>query len=218
MKDHYKILGVEPGSTQDAIKKAYRMLALRHHPDRNGGDKASEALFKEISEAYLVVGDTSKRQAYDDRRFRKENPEFDYASKQVTPVTFLITFRTIRDKVFNAGGYVKEEALFNVINNVLSTENLNFLVLSADVRTNSMIIDEILISAIFLSDTSKTILYRKLVRLAHGDAQMREKISVLTHSSDRQPRQTEEEPPSGKYAYFFIALVIVLIILGLLAG
>lgn len=218
MKDHYKILGVGPESTQDAIKKAYRMLALRHHPDRNGGDEASEALFKEISEAYLVIGDASKRLAYDDQRFRRENPEFDYASKKVTPVTFLNTFRTIREKVFNAGGHVKEEALFNVINNVLTTENLNFLVLSADIRANSMIIDEILISSVFLSDTSKTILYRKLVRLAHGDAQMREKIAVLTHPTDRPPRPTEEDAPSGKYAWFFIAFIIGLIILGLLVG
>ncbi|WP_294824413.1 DnaJ domain-containing protein [uncultured Flavobacterium sp.] len=218
MKDHYKILGIAPEATQEAIKKAYRMLALRHHPDRNGGNAASEARFKEISESYLVIGDASRRQAYDDWRFRRENAEYNYSAQKVTPVSFLITFRNIREKVFNAGGYIKEEALFNVINNLLTTENLNFLVLTADIRTNSMIIDEILISSVFLDDSSKMVLYRKLVRLAHGDALMREKISVLTQPALRPAKVPVEEPVPQEYAWFFIAFVLALILLGIFAG
>ena len=52
MKDYYKILGVEPHCTADEIKKAYRALALQHHPDRNSGDKASEEQFKTIQRTY----------------------------------------------------------------------------------------------------------------------------------------------------------------------
>ena len=55
-KDYYKILGVERGATQDAIKKAYRKLAVKYHPDKNPGNKEAEEKFKEISEAYQVLG------------------------------------------------------------------------------------------------------------------------------------------------------------------
>ncbi|MEC4683939.1 MAG: molecular chaperone DnaJ [Nitrospirota bacterium] len=64
-KDFYNILGVPRNASQDDIKKAYRKLAMQYHPDRNPGDKAAEAQFKSINEAYEVIGDPQKRQAYD---------------------------------------------------------------------------------------------------------------------------------------------------------
>jgi molecular chaperone DnaJ len=64
-RDYYEILGVERGSGPDEIKKAYRQSALKHHPDRNPGDKAAEERFKEAAEAYSVLGDGQKRALYD---------------------------------------------------------------------------------------------------------------------------------------------------------
>ncbi len=65
-KDYYKVLGVAKGSTQEDIKKAYRKLAVKFHPDKNKGDKAAEEKFKEISEAYNVLSDPDKRRQYDE--------------------------------------------------------------------------------------------------------------------------------------------------------
>jgi molecular chaperone DnaJ len=65
MRDYYEVLGVSRDADQDAIKKAYRRLALEHHPDRNGGDKDSEERFKEATEAYEVLREAEKRAAYD---------------------------------------------------------------------------------------------------------------------------------------------------------
>ena len=64
-KDYYKILGVSKDASQDEIKKAYRKLAIKLHPDRNPGDKEAEAKFKEAAEAYEVLGDENKRKEYD---------------------------------------------------------------------------------------------------------------------------------------------------------
>jgi molecular chaperone DnaJ len=65
MSDYYKTLGVEKSATDDAIKQAYRKLAMKYHPDRNGGSKEAEEQFKAITEAYDVLRDPQKRAAYD---------------------------------------------------------------------------------------------------------------------------------------------------------
>ena len=64
-RDYYDVLGVQRGASDADVKKAYRRLAMKHHPDRNPGDAASEEKFKEASEAYEVLSDTDKRQRYD---------------------------------------------------------------------------------------------------------------------------------------------------------
>lgn len=72
-RDYYEVLGVAKNSSPDEIKKAYHKAALKHHPDRNPGDKDAEAKFKEAAEAYAVLSDAQKRQTYD--QYGHEGPQ-----------------------------------------------------------------------------------------------------------------------------------------------
>ena len=64
-RDYYDVLGVQKNSSAEQIKAAYRKLAVKHHPDKNSGDKTSEEKFKEASEAYHILSNQERKQNYD---------------------------------------------------------------------------------------------------------------------------------------------------------
>ena len=64
-RDYYEVLGLKKGASEDEIKKAFRKMAMKYHPDKNPGDKKAEEEFKEINEAYSVLSDPDKKSKYD---------------------------------------------------------------------------------------------------------------------------------------------------------
>ncbi len=78
MKNHYETLGIAEDATQADIKKAYRKLATKYHPDKNNGSAEAESKFKEVAEAYETVGNDDKRKAYDNSRKFRGAPNADF--------------------------------------------------------------------------------------------------------------------------------------------
>ncbi|WP_207493666.1 DnaJ domain-containing protein [Aridibaculum aurantiacum] len=153
-KDYYKILEVSPNASAADIKKSYRRLALKHHPDKNNGNKLSEAQFKEIQEAYRILGDEKKRTEYNNR-----NNHFAYSStsKQkknqppVTPHSIMLQATDLKRKVTMLDPYrMNKLAVYQQIEHLLSDHNINILQSFSDARINKRIIDDILVSARFL--------------------------------------------------------------------
>lgn len=111
MEDLYRILNVEKNASADEIKKAYRNLAFKFHPDRNPGDKSAEESFKKINEAYSVLGDETKRRQYDqysaggfsetfqqDSGFYQSDPFADFFNNRNYQYTYTYSSKDSEDK------------------------------------------------------------------------------------------------------------------------
>lgn len=176
MKNYYQILGVLPGCTQAEIKKAYRLLAVQYHPDKNAGNSESEERFKEISESYIVLGDVAKRSIYDSSN--------GHARPRVspggyTPTGILLICKKIKERVFNAGGKINKDMLFTLVKDILTDETIDFLIHADDGITNNLIIDEVVVCGIFMAEKDKPDIKDKLIRLANGSIRMIKRISTL---------------------------------------
>ena len=111
-KDYYKILGVERNASEDDIRKAYRKLAMKYHPDRNPNDKQAEERFKEINEAYQVLSDSKKRAHYDrlgsdysNWQQRGEPGNFDWGQYEGFPGGVRVEYGDLDDLFGGAGGF-----------------------------------------------------------------------------------------------------------------
>ncbi len=110
-RDYYEILGIDRKASQDDIKKAFRKLARKYHPDLNPGDKTAEHKFKEINEAYEVLGDEKKRADYDQfgrTPFESGGPGFDYRTYTSGDRFDFNGFGDIFSDIFSSGRGVEE--------------------------------------------------------------------------------------------------------------
>lgn len=199
MKDYYKILGININATTIDIKKSYRKLAIKYHPDKNNNSKESEEIFKKISEAYEVLSNKEKRRDYDSqyhykdnsKKEKKEDNKQEYKPKEevVTPQTFLITFQNLKNKLNNINAEnINQNSLFENIKNILNQQNLNFLISKNSYEINNQIIDEVLNCCILLHYDYIKLLEPTLVKLAGSDNQ---KIIKIYEFAKRRKRKSQ---------------------------
>jgi molecular chaperone DnaJ len=219
MKDYYKILGLYPDCPQAEIKKAYRQLALQYHPDKNNGDKKSEDRFKEVAEAYEVLNDEASRNEYDyikgfrtSFRTGRQNPD------GPSSIKYLVHIQAIKTRVLQNGGRVDRQKLYTVVNNFLSDENISYLLRMADLKTNSLITDEILTCCIFLNEAHKEKIYAKLKKLSGNSIIFDEKVAFINQNpphevSHLKSKEAPEEHKVPLTTTLIFALFILLFII-----
>jgi curved DNA-binding protein CbpA len=178
LKDYYKILEISSSASPVDIKKAYRRLALKYHPDKNFGNVLYEAKFKEILEAYHILSDTSKRQDYN---FKRNNHSQPYSRKNTynptTPQTILNETIEFRRKVAVLDpDRTNKAALYQQIQILLSRQNIHILQENNDAKLNKRIIEEIMFCSRFLPFEHVEKICFQLTALAGTDNYMYNKI------------------------------------------
>lgn len=219
MKNHYHTLGVSSNCSQAEIKKAYRQLALQHHPDKNSGNRQSEEIFKEILESYIILSDEETRSEYDYIRGAKSGYLHRTQPGRPTTIKFLTHFKKIKDVAVHSGGRINRNALFKVVDDLLTEDNLNFLIRERDISINNLIIDELITIAIFMEDEAKQVIMPKLKRLADGNTRMLNRIETLNEprssnsaKSYSKPPETAEAPPTTAILIFILFALLFLLL------
>jgi molecular chaperone DnaJ len=143
-KDYYKILELHPAATPQDIKKAYRTLAFKYHPDTNSGQFA-ENHFREIQEAYDILSNTDKRKHYDEERWLTGMGNRAREKQIVTPYWILQESRRLARHMATVDTYrMSHSALHDYIFLLLSDSHMAVLQQAAEAETNDLIIKELL--------------------------------------------------------------------------
>lgn len=137
LKDYYKILEVTPVATHEEIKRSFRRLALKYHPDKNEGNHLSEAIFKEIQEAWEVLSDPQQREAYNYKRWFNRSIGERFTERALTPAAILDECQRLKNYVVTTNIFqVDYDALSFHIRQLLSDSNIGILHQFNDVQTN----------------------------------------------------------------------------------
>lgn len=168
-KDYYQILGIHPSSSAIEIKKKYRRLALKYHPDKNPGDPIAETVFKEIAEAYEILSSPAKRKEYDYKRSYTNNSKY---SGEPVATTELLLRDCIKLKNIIASSdpfRINKDAIFFSLSQVLSENNLYMLEREKDKSVNEEIIQTVLYCSAFLNFTQQQETCKKMKTIAGED-------------------------------------------------
>jgi molecular chaperone DnaJ len=203
-KDYYKILEVAPSASHAEIKKSYRRLALRYHPDKNFGNQLYEARFKEIIEAYTILSNAKQREEYNRSRNLFAQSEKKKNEPRTTPQTISIQTLALSKKVAGVDSdRMNKLALFRQIQHVLSTHNINILKHNNDEQLNKRIIEEMMFCArsLPLEDVEKICL--QLTEIAGTDNAVYRKIYNFS-------KEVRMKTAWNKYKLFVAVLLAII--------
>jgi len=186
VKDYYKILEVKSTATTGDIKKSYRKLAMKYHPDKNQGDALSSAVFSDVAEAYEILSDPVKRQQYNYNNYNIYNANYanytPVGKESIKAAVDKLTKAVASSDIFR----VNRDAVYFSIMQILSENNIQFLREDSDALFKKQVIEQLLVCSKPL-----TIAYIKkisdiLLNIAASDLQMQNDIYTFIKKATRQ--------------------------------
>ena len=195
LKDYYQVLGVPPSATATEIKKAYRALAFKYHPDKNPENSLSEAHFKEIQEAYATLSDSRKRSAYDDDRWLSGIGGNKQQQQAITPEWLLKICKELNNSLAAMDTHrMSQRALQAYILLILSDSHLAVLQQEQQKETNNSIITELIKASEKLHIEFLDEIERRLVMLADNNETYLQAIDEHIEARKRDARRDKLFP------------------------
>ncbi len=207
LKDYYKLLELEPSATLPEIKKAYRRLALLHHPDKTGNDPYSAAQFSDIKEAYEVLTNPAKKEKYLQKRWYDQSIGKRKTQEVITPVSVLKQALELERYASKLDVFrMDKEGLKDYIQDLLSPATIEQLKQFNEPAITGQIVTAIIKSANALQQQQVIPVAERLQQLAGNDTISCEQINTFAHK--HRTRHQQE-----KYNFLIIIIATILICL-----
>jgi hypothetical protein len=205
LKDYYRILEVPPAASVQEIKKSFRKLAQRYHPDKNGGSQAAGAHFREIQEAYKILSDPQQREAYNYKRWYVRSTGSDFVNRPVTPTALLEECRLLQQYVLSMNIFhVNYDAVSSHIRQLLTKEAIGMLQEFNDITINHEVIRLLLQAAQPLPQRYFLSVTGLLLQLAGNDDTM--KMTIAQAIQQKKARHTWD-----RYKWVLVLAITALI-------
>lgn len=205
LKDYYQVLGIAPAAKAGEIKKAYRALAFKYHPDQNHTNEFAEAQFKELQEAYSVLSDQNKRQKYDEERWLSGMSNRAKDKQEISPQWILHECKKLSKHMMHIDTYrMSHRSLSEYIFLLLSDPHMAVLQSESNAEINEEIIKEILIATKNLQYQYLSGITQRLKTLSNNSPEM---ISFI----DANIKERRKADSWDKYMPLFVVVITLLL-------
>ena len=213
LKDHYQTLGVHIAASGEDIRKAFRKLALQYHPDRNQESPFAEGHFRELKEAYNVLGDEQKRQRYDEERWLLGMAAHKPGTGRLTPGWIAGEAGKLRQHMEQIDTYrMSHDVLQSYVLMLLGDEHL--AIVKENEEATEQLVKEVLSAIGRLKDSRQPPIIARLQLLSGGNAT----LDSLINNAVQKGQAAAQEERMFPWIMAGIILIIIVLTLALLSG
>ncbi len=206
--NYYALLQVRQAATAEEIKRSYRRLAMKYHPDKNPDDQLAEMIFRDIAAAYDTLSDPAKRKAYDQTHYNSEG----YRQKEITAMDLLAESIQVKKIVDRSDHFrLNGGALFFTLSQLLGNENLYVLERTKDEAIKLQLVENILSCSALLKLSDAMIIAGALKQVAGSDANTHEKITLFLKQHTKRHRWEKYKVLVAVLAAILLSIIIYLV-------